>query len=184
MKKHLILMLLLVMVISARAYGDAISGTITNWPESGSTMTIGDGTNSVSMWWSSASFGTPATGYFYGSSYSQAADSDVAVATGVTDISQLTNAAAFTYTSGIVGPVPVGDFILYRNTVTGFYAALRITSIAYPDGLSGTWWFQTDGSANLSPSSVVPEPSSVVLLSAGLVFLLVFGGRAAKIISL
>ena len=174
MKKRLILMLPLVLVISARAYGDPISGTITNWPESSSPITIGDGTNSVNMWWSIAYTGTPATGYFYGSSY--VADSDVAVATGVTDISQLTNAAAFTYTSGTVGPVPAGNFILYRNTVTGYYAALLITNIAYPDGLSGTWWFQTDGSANLSPSSVVAEPSSVVLLAAGLVFLLVYGG--------
>jgi hypothetical protein len=155
----------------ATAQAVIITGTITDWPESGPFQTTGDGVNNVQWWWS---INTYDRGWFYGSLYGL--NSDVAVATGVTDISQITDASIFSFTNLYVGPVGdsdynpsgIGDFLVARNIHSGHYGVLRVDDIHDfnpnpPYGeLDGTWWFQTDG------SGVFPEPGTFGLVSLGL----------------
>ncbi|MFG0251971.1 MAG: PEP-CTERM sorting domain-containing protein [Phycisphaerales bacterium JB038] len=158
-------------VCCAGIQADVITGTITDWPESGPFMTVGDGNNSVTMWWSINYYDL---GWFYGSSYGTG--TDVAVATGITDVTQISDASIFNYTSSYVGPIGdadyngngIGTFLAWRNTTTGYYGVLRVDDIDYIDPdqpyaeLDGTWWFQTDGSGNF-----VPAPSTLALLGLG-----------------
>jgi hypothetical protein len=153
-----------------------ISGNITDWDESGSLMNIGDGGNSVNMWWSITTFDK---GWFYGSS--STGDSDVAFASGVTTISDISDASVFTYNNDYTGPHcdadcatnGVGDFLVWKNTGTGHYGVLRIDDIIVQDinvplaTLYGTWWFQTDGTGDFS-SAVVPIPPALWLFCSGL----------------
>ncbi len=169
--KRSILALAASSVLCAGAHADVISGTITNWPESGSFMTVGDGTNSVTMWWSINYYDL---GWFYGSAYGTG--TDIAVATGITDVTQITDASTFSYTNSYVGPIGdadyntngIGTFLAWRNTTTGYYGVLRVDDIhsvdpSQPYGeLDGTWWFQTDGTGNF-----VPTPSTLALLGMG-----------------
>ena len=151
-----------------------ITGTITDWAESSSFMTIGDGINHVQMWWSVSSWDS--SGYFYGRSYG--VDSDVSAAPGITAIGQITDAASMSYTSLYVGPLfdagshldGVGDFVVYRNDTSGHFGVLRMDDV-HSGQLNATWWFQTDGSGNFAPASSVPEPSAMSLALAGLFFL-------------
>jgi hypothetical protein len=145
-----------------------IGGTITDWKESGPVQTIGDNVNNVSLWWSINTFDR---GWFYGSSF-QPADSDVAFAEGVTDVSQISDASIFTFTDGSVGPFcdaecdpdQVGDFLVWKNINTGHFGVLRIDDIqgnSQEATLSGTWWFQTDGTGDFTSNSV-PEPLTIL----------------------
>ena len=160
-------------------YATVISGTITDWPESGPLISIGDGTNHVTLWWSINTFDK---GWFYGRAVT-GKDSEVAFAAGVTDINQITDASLFSFTNLYVGPLcdancdpeGVGDFVTWRNLTSGHFGVLRIDDILTPSGqglpkptLDGTWWFQTDGSGSFSPSAI-PEPASVGLVATGLV---------------
>lgn len=125
---------------------------------------IGDDNNHVTMWWS---YNTPGKGWFYGRWHT--GDSDVAYAEGITDITQITDASIFTFNKQSVGPLcdaqadrdGPGDFVIWRNVDTSYYGALRIDDIN-SRGLTGTWWFQTDGTANF-----VPEPATILLLGLG-----------------
>lgn len=167
------LLLLIPLLWASLAFGTVITGTISNWQESGPTLQIGDATSFVHIWWSCAFCNAGGSAYFYGSRFSNVLDSDVAVATGVTDINQLTNASLYSFTNMSVGPVPVGTFVLYRNKISGDYAAIRIDDITgsgtYNTYLDGTWWLQTDGSTNLAS---IPEPSTCVLIATGAAALL------------
>lgn len=169
MMKHLFLVPLSVAVacsLSLSANADIVSGTITNWPESGAVLQIGDGTNHVSIWWS---INTANKGWFYGSNFT--GDSNVSAQPGVTDISEITFAEGFSYTAGSVGPLQdsnadpdmVGDFVVWQNLNTGHFGALRIDDIIGNDVsavMNATWWFQTNGTGNFA----VPEPSSVIAI--------------------
>ncbi len=134
-----------------------ISGRVVNWSDSlNLTKTIGDFKNHVSLSWSQSG---GSSGFFYGSDF--LVDSDVAFATDVTEISQITDASIFDFISSSVGPHcdadcdpdGVGDFIVWRNKTTGHYGVLRIDDIDSNFLLSGTWWFQTDGSSDFSNAS-------------------------------
>lgn len=141
---------------------EVITGTITDWPESGLVMAIGDGVNDVHAWWSISSSDE---GWFYGSGFT--GNSDVAHAVGVTDVRQITDASIYSYTDEVIGPFcdadcdpdSVGEFIVWRN-INGYYGVLRIDDIVVQDidapeaTLSGTWWFQTDGTPDFSAVSV------------------------------
>jgi hypothetical protein len=153
-----------------------ISGKITNWEESSSAKTIGDGVNRVNLYWS---INMIDKGWFYrGYDFYDGALSAVAFAAGVTDISQISDASIFNFGTEPIGPYcdadsdpdGSGDFIVWKNMNTGHYGVLRIDDIVY-DGmhpamatLNGTWWFQTNGTGNFS---VVPEPSSFLLFLCG-----------------
>ena len=163
----------LCLALGVSAHGSIIQGTITDWPESGPVLTIGDNVNPVSIWWSLNTFDK---GFFYGSSFP--GDSDVAFATGITDVTQIADASIYSFTNSNVGPFSdadadpdgVGDFIVWRHNTTGHYGVLRIDDIFTPTGnlldarLNATWWFQTDGTSNF-----VPVPGTLALLAlAGL----------------
>jgi hypothetical protein len=158
--------------------GPIISGTITGFVESGPSVPFGDAINHVTLWWS---ISHTDVGWFYGSSYTQVKDTDVAYATGVTDISQITDGSAFSFTSSWLGPIydadargGIGDFLVLRNIVTGHYGVIRVDDIsaggAWVATLDATWWFQPDGSADFSDGhTVVPDPgASLLLLGMGL----------------
>jgi hypothetical protein len=158
--------------------GNVITGQITDWLESGPYITIGDGTNHVTLWWS---MGTTNDGWFYGSAHTS--DSDVAFASGVSDISQITDASGFSFTSGNIGIYGIGDFLIWENINTGYFGVLRPDIISgtgtHATYLSGTWWFQTNGSGNFS-GVAVPEPSTMLLLGAGLIGLIGLRRRLRK----
>ena len=141
------------------AQGELITGSIEDWAESGPLQVIGDGTNNVTLFWS---INTSNRGFFYGSGFT--GDSDVAIAPGISDIAEITDAASFAYTSGFIGPVcdadcagnGVGTFVVWNNINTGHFGALRIDDIVGSGlgaTLNGTWWFQTDGSGDFQPPS-------------------------------
>lgn len=155
------------------ANADVISGTISDWPESGPLQVIGDGSNSVTLWWSIC---CSDQGYFYGSVFT--GDSDVAVATGVSDISQIVDASIYAFVNSNTGPAVcdadcnaggIGTFIVWQNIFSGYYGVLRVDDIVgtgLDATLDATWWFQTDGSGNFVTS--VPEPGILALLGLGL----------------
>jgi len=161
-------------IVAASANAAVITGTITDWAESATVETIGDNSNSVNMYWSINTFDK---GFFYGSGFT--GDSDVAVATGITDVSQITDASIFSFTSGATpavcdadcDPDGVGAFLVYRNTSTNYYAAVRVDDIRVfdinvPEAEADlTWWFQTDGSSSFA----VPLPAGGLLLLSALV---------------
>lgn len=164
----------LAMALSFPAASALVTGTISDWPESGAFLPIGDGSHHVTLWWSINTFNR---GWFYGSAFT--ADSDVAFAAGVSDISQIADASIYAFTSGTVGPNcdascdGVGDFLVWRHTGSGHYGVLRIDSIVTPPGedvrnsvLNGTWWFQSDGSGHFGNG--VPEPVPLALVGLSL----------------
>lgn len=160
-------------LLISSASATVITGNFSRWDETSSLKPIGDGTNHVTMWWSINSI-QPDRGWFYGSFYT--GDSDVAWASGITSIDQLTNASSLSFTNmfitagtegGLGHGNNEGDFLVFRNKTTQHYGVLRVDdiykvnhdnpNIDYNTALSGTWWFQTDGSANFAP---VPEPAT------------------------
>ena len=171
---------LLLILFTCQVRADLYTGVISGWAESGPVMTIGDGTNGVSLWWS---INTYDRGWFYGSDYmSDPFESDVAFATGVTDISQITDASIYSFTSVAIGPRSdadfnpdgIGDFLIWKNISTNHYGAVRLDDIYVPQGggllnakLNATWWFQSDGTGNFN-DTVVPVPGAVLLGMLGL----------------
>ena len=147
-----------ILLLSQGAMAEVITGEITDWLHSDVYQVIGDDTNHVTMWWS---INTYNRGWFYGRDWT--GDSDVAYATDIVSIGQISDASQYDFDSHSIGPFcdaecdpdGVGDFIIWRNVDTGYYGVLRIDDII--DGnnwdaasLNGTWWFQTDGTGNFS----------------------------------
>ncbi len=142
------------------ACSTVVSGGIINQPEN-TTGTITDGTNFAQLNWSVA--GPGSSGHFYATF-----NTHVAVATGVTNINQIFNAAGFTFATNAfsgVGPVMdavanggIGQFVILRNKNTGHYAAVRVDDVQTNDTLNATWWFQTSGGTNFS-CLTPPTPS-------------------------
>ena len=156
------------------SHAEVISGTTVGWAasldENGdgllepNWLTIGDQQNHVTMEWSE---NTADKGWFYGGTNSFR-DTDVAFAEGVTDNSEIMDASAYTLHGDFVGPhccgqcseLGSGDFMIWKNRNTGQYGVLRIESIydirepfrnmPIFAGLTGVWWFQTDGTGDFS----------------------------------
>ena len=168
-----VLFVLAGLLVASSSQAAVITGQITGWLDSSAPQTIGDGVNNVQMWWSVNAFGS--TGWFYGHSF-KGIDSDVSAAPEITDVNQIVNAAARSFTANSVGPLNdagaapdhIGDFVVYRNTSTGYFGVLRIDDINV-DRLTATWWFQTDGTGNFQTLTAAPEPSAMMLCGAGLV---------------
>lgn len=153
-----------------------LTGTIVNYPESDPyyTETFGDGIHSVSLAWSVNILDR--SGWFYRTFNS----TEVALATGVSSINQITDASIYSFTtpeSYYIGPVfdaaytgGLNSFIILKNTSNDYYGVVRIddifeygTPIDYGvygksySGLNATWWFQSNGTADFS--TMAPEPA-------------------------
>lgn len=129
--------------------GGVITGSITNQPDY-QTYTITDGSHSAQFLWSEASPGLSA--WIYGTY-----NTFVALATGITDVTQITNAAVYApFSSSSIGPVSdadgnggIGEFVVLQST-SGYYAVVRIDDVQDDDTLNATWWFQTNGTGDFS----------------------------------
>lgn len=173
--------------LPAVAQAEVISGTMTHmvifplpYPPEG--LAFGDGVNNVEpLFTLDAHYPQGEQSlFFYGSAMptldGTPRSTDVALAEGVTDILQITDASIYTLTSDYVpavmdadcSPDGVGDFVVHHNIVNGHWGVIRVDDVYYDaEGewefyADLTWWFQTDGSANFAP-----EPGSLVLLAMG-----------------
>ena len=149
-----------------------LTGDIVDLRESSGPYSWGDGSNNLFQEWSVAG---SSAGWFYGSNYSST-NTDVYVSYGLADPLSVSDASVFAYGSSYAY-AREGDTVFFRGT-NGYYGAWSITAIDSPGGslsyntwLSGTWYFQTDGSGDFSSSSSapVPEPCTLVLLGSGLI---------------
>lgn len=166
------------LLVVAPSHAAIMSGTISDWVEGGPVLEIGDGINHVDFWWS---INTTDRGFFYGKDRTPTpSHSEVAFATGVTDISQIIDASVFSFSTAFTGPHcdaacdpdGTGDFIVWRNAGSGYYGVLRIDDIDFrtphtSSVLNGTWWFQPDGGGNFGATSV-PEPTSLAMVAMSL----------------
>jgi hypothetical protein len=132
---------------AAEISSSVVSGTITGWPESGYTFYFDnyvDVESNVAAWWSGYNASTP-KGYFYGGNDS----TYVARATGITDVTEIKDASMYSYVNGYVRDVGIGDFVLFHNRSTGYYAAFRVDNI-YNNKLDTSWYLQKNKSPNFS----------------------------------
>lgn len=147
---------------------------------------FGDGVHSVTSFWTTRSLpGANVSGNFYPEMADPVTYSVVAFAVGVKDISQITDASIFSFSDRAFGLCDavcdsdgIGDFVVVRSILDGYYGVFRIDKIDYLDygvsleiaHLHATWWFQTDGTGNFV--SLVPEPSSYLMFGIGILILL------------
>ena len=138
------------------------SGSITAWPDKGYVIFSFDDhvgvVTDLRAWWSMCSFGGRTAWFYEISAFNEGSTSHrIAYATGVTHIAEITDASAFSYSDSYsVGCVGEGEFVLFHNTETGYYAALRVDRIYGPLGellLDATWYVQTDGSPSFAGDS-------------------------------
>ena len=146
---------------STIASAKVISGPIKNWCESESVLSFGatKENRQVQAWWS-IDEETGNTAYFYGVGREGNPEVELAIASGVTDISVIKNASTFSYTAGALASIKAGTLLLYHNMKTNHYAAIKVDKIkeAEPNTncpyasvvVNGTWYFQDDGTANFS----------------------------------
>jgi hypothetical protein len=124
-----------------------VSGTITGWPESGYIFYFDnyvDVDSNITAWWSGYNAATP-KGYFYGENDS----TDVARATGITTVNEIKDASMYSYVNWSVSDVAIGEFVLFHNRSTGYYAAFRVDNI-YNNKLDITWYLQKNKRPNFS----------------------------------
>jgi T5SS/PEP-CTERM-associated repeat protein len=136
-----------------------VTGAIVNLADS-ATYTVTDGSRSAQFDWSLA--GPGISGYVYAT-----ANTRIALAAGVTNVAQITNAAAFTFLdSGYLGPVTdaganggIGQFILLQHKTTGHYAVVRMDDVLANGNLNASWWFlSTAGAVNFGCVPAPPPP--------------------------
>ncbi len=150
--------------VSARAI--VISGPIVNLANSTSTN-LTDGTHSAEFFWSV--YIADSSAYVCSSD-----NTDVALATGVNNIKQITNANDYTFVTGDFNYLTdvedaaanggIGQFVLLRSH-SGYYAVVRIDDVMVGPTLNATWWFQTNGTADFS-SYVAPAGTLAQALDA------------------
>lgn len=186
-----------VLLMASSVQATVISGTVTSsfWDgggglESSDPIKFGDGVHSVTSYWGTRTLHRGGIeGYLAREFDTPLIFSNIASATGVTDISQITDASIFSFANfarnlcdAVCDPDGVGDFVVVRNILDGYYGVIRIDKIDYYPfsfkigDLQATWWFQTDGTGNFA--SPVPEPSSYLMFGIGMLVLLGYRVRS------
>jgi hypothetical protein len=129
------------------------SGEVTGWLESGPTLIFDDRflprfaggaalpmrQNDLALWWSIASLEVDAEGgelYFYALS----SDTVLAEAHGETDASRLM------YVDDAVGPIPVGEVVVWHHLPSNRYLALRVEALYGTDSTRHAQCAATDAS--------------------------------------
>ncbi|MCK6562982.1 choice-of-anchor D domain-containing protein, partial [bacterium] len=124
-----------------------MTGFINDWWEGGPALAFDylvPVQSGILGWWSR---NTATHAWFYG--YNES--TEVAHVTGISDISEIADASIYPYDDWAVGPVGAGEFVLFHNTATGYYAALRIDRFLDAGArIDLTWYFQSDGSPDFS----------------------------------
>ena len=168
--------------LAVSANATLLTGAINDLPESGAYGTgsyyWGDGVNDLFQEWSANTMLPEGSGinygWFYASNYSNS-NADVYLYSGLADISTITDASIFSYTTADAILGGEGDTVFFRGT-NGYYGAWRIDDIyVNPAGnvfpytfLTGQWYFQDDGTGNFSDSPPIPEPATMLLLVTGI----------------
>lgn len=141
------------------------NGQIVNLADS-TTYNITDGTNTVQFDWSVA--GPGHSGYLYATF-----TTDVALATGVTNIDQVTNASQFAFQTSAfdsIGPITDGDsdgigqFTILRNRTSQNYAVVRWDDVL-DSAINATWWFQKKTGATNFSCGTMPTNSGPTAVS-------------------
>ncbi|MCC7194117.1 MAG: PEP-CTERM sorting domain-containing protein [Gemmatimonadaceae bacterium] len=136
------------------------------------TFTIGDLDTTLSVYWSARH--PQSSGWFYPGPDALT----YYVATGMTNPTTVSNAASFSYQSGVVTAAE-GDTVFARSA-GGYYAAIVLTNfemlvpeVPAPGGtfnylstLTGTWYFDSSQTGDFT--AAVPEPSTWLTMLAGL----------------
>lgn len=170
-KKLMFSLLLLTLANTSNAV--LITGEIDTIEESsGIPFSWGDGVNDLFQEWSVAAANS--SGWFYASDYFPSSNSDIFVYTGLSDVSTIDDASQFDYQTTGSAFAEEGDTVFFRGN-NGFYGAWYIRDIFSGDSvnsnfysaLSGTWYFQTDGSSNFS-SVAVPTPGTFLIFLVAL----------------
>ncbi|OQK16528.1 hypothetical protein AU255_01075 [Methyloprofundus sedimenti] len=172
----------LILAGNAVGAGKVDSGTIEKWPQNLDNFRFDDNvsvTSNIEVSWSVGTFGQSA--YFYPESNS----TEVAHVTGISEVCEIEDASVYQYSGENSGDVIEGDFVVFRNLDTGYYAAFRVDDVSGSDYDSSrlfvTWYLQEDKSPNFGPCTppstpgpTKPQPIPVMgglglmLMSAGL----------------
>lgn len=142
------------------AGAEVLSGTIDKYPADKGNIRFGEGTNYILTHWICS---TETSGMFFGSSFGDSlSNADIYVHKNLQDPSRISDAAAFSYTNA-TAIAQLGDTVFFRSK-DGYYGAFVATAIdkneefdplkkSYGTALaflSGTWYFQTDKSADFT----------------------------------
>ncbi|MCP3873160.1 MAG: hypothetical protein GY699_08415 [Desulfobacteraceae bacterium] len=175
--KKLVIRILLTFVLSffgvSSSFAGLLSGPIT------APYSWGDGNNNIRT---GLSDNVPEyTRWFYGSAYNSFTNADVYVYYGLSDPMTISDASLFNYHDSST-TIPVAGHpdwpdqiallasesdIIFFKSVDGYYGAWKIDDF-FQGGVSGTWYFLDDGSADFTNTGNVPIPGAVWLLGSGL----------------
>ena len=162
------LILLCGFAMAPGARATVISSNIVNLANE-TSYNITDGAQSAEFFWSVYIAGQSA--YVYAT-----ANTDVALATGVSNVTQITNASGYTFITGNFNYLTdvedaaanggIGQFVILRSHA-GYYAVVRLDEVTAGSTLDATWWFQTNGTADFS-SYVAPAGTLAQALDTNL----------------
>ena len=202
LKKYFLIVFLLLSPIASSAA--VITGKVDTWLEYFEILKVGQGDHQVAMDWSVKTPHSAFFYRFDSQSYKMevAHAKEIRSIHEIVDASKFVFTNDFddnikNVCDAICSPTGSGEFVIYKNIQSGHFAVFQVGRIFWPDievvkaklpewqheqlygfspaAMDGTWWFQTDGSANFSQ---IPTPSAGLLLGTASLIILVM--RKAK----